>query len=377
MIIFYRFYRLFLLLLLILSFIGCQQEFKENTVSNINGTSSKKGSEHKSKNLTDEGFEVNDFQSLHYCDKEYRQLLGTLNSKSIYYTDQRKDYCDLPIKQKILSRSIATLIRKNQLTFIGTFEGEKIYRIKKEILADRKDNICPDVRYYSSRVVGHCTAFLVNQNSLMTAGHCVGSLDPSAITYVAENVKVIFTIPKDEMVIINKKSNSEWTIKESQIFNISTIEKFNESHDDIFDYAIIKTSKSINQRFPLQIGNWKKVSSEKGYSKKEMKLFALGHPVGLTLKMAPGEVIYKSKDRFKLAIDTFHGNSGSPVFSAKSHKVIGILVGGMDDFVFDKNRRCFREAIYPDDALNVSMDYEDVLSMSAIYPPLMKNSGIF
>ncbi len=61
----------------------------------------------------------------------------------------------------------------------------------------------------------------------------------------------------------------------------------------------------------------------------------IGHPVGLPTKFA-GEAVVRSNQQsafFVANLDTYGGNSGSPVFNSDTHEVEGILVRGETDFV--------------------------------------------
>ncbi|MDD5320391.1 MAG: hemopexin repeat-containing protein [Methylococcales bacterium] len=59
------------------------------------------------------------------------------------------------------------------------------------------------------------------------------------------------------------------------------------------------------------------------------------HPVGLPTKFGGGATVRdNSPSAFFLAnLDTYGGNSGSPVFNSSTHEVEGILVRGETDFV--------------------------------------------
>jgi hypothetical protein len=68
---------------------------------------------------------------------------------------------------------------------------------------------------------------------------------------------------------------------------------------------------------------------------KGQPLFVIGHPNGLPTKFADGAQVRGNahKDFFVANLDTYGGNSGSPVFNAVSLEVEGILVRGENDFV--------------------------------------------
>ena len=58
----------------------------------------------------------------------------------------------------------------------------------------------------------------------------------------------------------------------------------------------------------------------------------MGHPSGLPLKVTAGATVRSHKRDFYVAnLDSFEGNSGSPVFN-ENYEVAGILVRGEVDF---------------------------------------------
>jgi hypothetical protein len=80
--------------------------------------------------------------------------------------------------------------------------------------------------------------------------------------------------------------------------------------------------------------------------KKDEPLYMLGHPLGLSLKYSfGGKVTYveESKSHFKHNLDAFGGNSGSPVFSCRTNKVVGLLQKGGKDFDFDGTMKKYKE----------------------------------
>ena len=61
-------------------------------------------------------------------------------------------------------------------------------------------------------------------------------------------------------------------------------------------------------------------------------VYTLGYPCGLPLKLADGATILSSGAAgFRSDLDTYTGNSGSPVFDAASHALIGIVVEAQKD----------------------------------------------
>ncbi|MDT8287705.1 MAG: serine protease, partial [Elusimicrobiales bacterium] len=94
------------------------------------------------------------------------------------------------------------------------------------------------------------------------------------------------------------------------------------------DYALIQLDRKVTGRKPLPINRGRKIKEGAG-------VFVIGHPVGLPLKVAGDARVRSSKfmrAHFTTDLDTFGGNSGSPVFNVKTKKIEGILVRGGTDF---------------------------------------------
>ena len=62
---------------------------------------------------------------------------------------------------------------------------------------------------------------------------------------------------------------------------------------------------------------------------------ASGHPSGLPRKITANASVTdnESRTRFTTNLDSFGGNSGSPIFASPSNLLIGILVEGRPDYV--------------------------------------------
>jgi hypothetical protein len=95
------------------------------------------------------------------------------------------------------------------------------------------------------------------------------------------------------------------------------------------DYAIIRLDRKVSGRKPLPI-------DRAGGLENGAPLMVIGHPVGLPAKIADNaEVvnIRKEDPYFEATLDTYGGNSGSGVFSARTGLLVGILARGREDFV--------------------------------------------
>ncbi|MCS6947504.1 MAG: serine protease [Steroidobacteraceae bacterium] len=74
-------------------------------------------------------------------------------------------------------------------------------------------------------------------------------------------------------------------------------------------------------------------------------VYTLGYPCGLPLKLASNAtILHQGGVEFRTDLDTFSGNSGSPVFDAETHALVGIVVQGQKnegDFEASPSRRCY------------------------------------
>ena len=101
-------------------------------------------------------------------------------------------------------------------------------------------------------------------------------------------------------------------------------------------------------------------------------MFVIGHPVGLPLKVAAGASV---RDAGKIGyfvadLDTFGGNSGSPVFNTATKKIEGILVRGDTDFI-KSPAGCTTMATYE----QTSGRGEDVTKISVVTADIPRLAG--
>ncbi|MCP4156146.1 MAG: trypsin-like peptidase domain-containing protein [bacterium] len=84
----------------------------------------------------------------------------------------------------------------------------------------------------------------------------------------------------------------------------------------------------------------------------EQPVYVLGFPCGLPVKYAPGPVVESvGKAYFMACMDVYSGNSGSPVFDAESHELVGI-VSRADCRDFRWLGDCVVSIIYPNSKIH-------------------------
>ena len=94
-------------------------------------------------------------------------------------------------------------------------------------------------------------------------------------------------------------------------------------------------------------------------------MVVIGYPSGLPTKIADQAQVRTNKHRnfFVANLDTFGGNSGSPVINKSSGLVEGILVRGESDYKYNRVRGRFENNVCVDSGCRG----EDVTKISSIH----------
>jgi V8-like Glu-specific endopeptidase len=249
----------------------------------------------------------------------------------IYGEDNRYEASDYPDEsyQKI-SESVALRVPNRRLT--PRLDNPNIIDFYKERLNEMLPNLCMEERYAEQFHLGDCSGFLIAKNKLLTAGHCMFSENDC----------------KDNSWVFSFNETSE-NFDTNSIYHCKKIiaQSFKYEANKISDYAIIELDRETD-REPLKY-------RKSGHPFPGTKLLIIGHPLGLPKKIAdnaqikylnseerqhPFKSIILRKSYFIANLDSYAGNSGSPVFNLKTKEVEGILVQGADDFSFNETKSC-------------------------------------
>jgi V8-like Glu-specific endopeptidase len=272
---------------------------------------------------------------------------------SVYGVDDRRFVTSKSSpKVKELSKSIALIVPKSSVKH--KILKSKIYT---ENLSDPNgSNVCPDEKFAKHQSVEGCTGFLVGEDLLASAGHCF-----KMETDCSEQLIVFDVLSKNEVaggVIVSNKNIYECKKVIAQIVDPLRA----------LDYSLIQLKKKVVGRSVLKIRTNGKISTED-------KVFMIGHPMGLPLVVTSHAFVNRNHHPyfFKATLDSFGGNSGSPVFNTKTFKVEGILVRGEDDYLQDQSHQCYREVVYEQGTeKEPSLKGESVTRISSIYSWIMR-----
>lgn len=234
------------------------------------------------------------------------------NNKAIYGADSRIEVVQSknPLHHK-LANSVAAMVKKTKIKSIGN----GVSSLSSETLEDVLD-ICSSARFAKQQAASDCTGFLVAPNLIATAGHCIAKDQ-------CKNFNWVF-----DYKLSDAKKTQVGSVKNSNIYSCKRVVDHEFSRFSIGspDWAVIELDRPVINRAPLKLStHTPDVSSS---------VFVIGTPGGIPLKVANGKVRNNFGDYFSTNLDTFGGNSGSPVFDTRTGSVAGILVRGDVDYKY-------------------------------------------
>lgn len=287
---------------------------------------------------------------------------GNLVNVSIYGRDNREEYCAKDVMIRDLADSVAGFFTDGSSVTLS-----RLPYVYERTTLGASQGLAAGQRFSDQPAAAFCTGFLVGPDLIATAGHCVKdhpAWDTSAPADHAaacqqnlrqgafcENTRVIFGFRKELGGQLRRSAPPEDVYK--------CVRVISHSLSGGPDYALIKLDRPVRGRRPLAVNR-----SNAGLGQRT-PLFVIGHPSGLPLKIAADAVVISSgvdvyvhrngmsrkwSDNgysFVTNLDTFHGNSGSPVFNLNTLLVEGILVKGDNDYVPAPDGSGNQDAVYP------------------------------
>lgn len=254
-----------------------------------------------------------------------KSLIGVVKEKqkAVYGVDDRIEVCALPENSQEYkdADSVVALFRAWKVIDNGDGTSSLLTNNFGEDF-----NLCVGERFRDQPIGTFCSGFLVAPDIIATAGHCVN----------ADNLTDIRFIFGFRM---NKSGTVETVINNKEIYRgVELIGR--QQVGDGPDWSLVRIDRSVTNHHIASIRRDGKVSDQQ-------TLHVIGHPCGLPAKFAGGAKVRSNLlDGFFVAnLDTYGGNSGSPVFNSE-HMVEGILVRGETDFVLQST--CNVSLVCPD-----------------------------
>lgn len=246
-------------------------------------------------------------------------LNGFAKSKILYGEDDRLEFFESIKMYQDLSKSTAAMFDKKVL-----ISKQDHYEISSKTLLD--EGVCETERYVNQPVAATCSGFLVSDDLIVTAGHCmIGNIDCEEFVWVFDYK---LDDNNDKIKYVDKKN----------VYNCKQIveKKFSIITKD--NYALIQLDRKVIDRTPLRI-------RKKGKIEKGRAVVIMGYPNGLPLKIADNANVLTSNWKYFTAnLDAFSKNAGSPVIDTTTGIVEGVYSGTTQDYVLDGNCKILNKA---------------------------------
>jgi V8-like Glu-specific endopeptidase len=209
----------------------------------------------------------------------------------------------------------------------------------------QESSLCQDEPFYNQPTAAMCSGALIGDDTLITAGHCISAAECSSNSFVfgfrmQDEKTAVTSIPSDEVYKCKQVIARELTSSQ--------------------DYAIVKLDRPVKSHRVLPMSQTPAAVGD--------AVYVVGHPMGLPTKIAGGANVRAQNTGYFVAnLDTYGGNSGSGVFNEKN-EVVGILVRGDRDMVYDYGNRCYRSNVNS----NTGGRGEDVTNISYVIKALQQ-----
>lgn len=243
-------------------------------------------------------------------------------------------------------------------------------------------NLCSGQRFAEQLTAGiNCSGFLIAPDLVVTAGHCIvpyGRSESRATPGCTDFVWIAdFALPADGSALKVDRWPREKIFECAEVIDGQNPDFSSPRFaPPVFgdDYALVRLKTPAAGRTPLELSR---------ELRPPRQLHVMGYPLGLPLKVAgPARVLDEGFAKFYSAnLDTFMGNSGSPVFDEKG-LVHGILVRGYpEDFVSDgaecyTQNKCSESGDRCDEASDFFATGSHVQRLGVVHAAVAKYRGL-
>ncbi len=236
-------------------------------------------------------------------------------NKAVYGMDNREGSSDSKWLYQDIGRSTVAKFYNFQLV---SFDSENYIYSGKTL---EESGFCADVQFSNQTTQSQCSGFLVADDIIVTAGHCITDSEECLNTSWVFD----YTDESDKNRLIPKKNAYRCKKVLAQNYFLKN------------DFAVIQLERVVTNRIPL------KYRSNKALKKITDQMLLIGHPLGLPQKISFGGKIVSSDAKYIVTdLDAFGGNSGSAVVNQNSLLIEGILVSGAIDKYYDEDNKCLQ-----------------------------------
>jgi len=169
----------------------------------------------------------------------------------------------------------------------------------------------------------NATGFLIGENRILTAQHIIKGKTEIERNKYMKKLRIIFNYK----LSIYDPSRASW-VSSKDVYEVKRIVVQGQGRSLInqkADWCILELDRIVEPKLKLEISGEKLSIGQ--------KLIMIGHPAGMPLTGAlKGKILRKpslfTKQAYYCSLDSFHGNSGSPIFMYPSLELIGLYVAG-------------------------------------------------
>ncbi|MBL9101691.1 MAG: trypsin-like peptidase domain-containing protein [Myxococcales bacterium] len=246
--------------------------------------------------------------------------------KTIHGRDNRRGWARLDDNQRRIARGTVALFMDGGWTEqSGQWQTEPVQSLGATL------QLCANQPFVDEPSGSYCSGFVVAPEWVVTARHCLEGK----------------TVEKIRVVTGYHETPSWRERTEPLSFPTASVYKVVDAtrrSEDGEDWALLRLDRPVaGDVVSLAVDTAEVVPGT------DRQLAVSGHPLGLPIKYADEARVIDvgrqnaSKLLFWATLDTFGGNSGSPIVDVGSGKVVGVLVRGDPDFVPGSDARCLVE----------------------------------
>lgn len=228
--------------------------------------------------------------------------------------DDRVEITDAPTGANRNFESVAAIIARSALV-----ENANGFRIRHAKSIAERFGLCSTQAFAAQPVIAFSGAVLVKPDVLLTASHCIVRDDLLSDAAFVFGYEMQSQVPRTRF-------------KTDDVYNGRLVLRRNE--DD--DWVLIQLDRPVNGRPPVKRRTTGAIDVGTG-------LYTLGFPCGLPGKCARNAAVTRDAGRFFVTdLDTFHANSGSPVFNAQTDELEGVFSAGAGPDLLQTPDGCLR-----------------------------------
>lgn len=231
--------------------------------------------------------------------------VASIDESLIYGPDNRLEYGQvLGTEFQRLANSTATMVNTANVACAGANCSLATTPWTVDPKSAGTNRLCSGVRFRAQPALGYCTGVLVGPKLIATAGHCT-------VVNACADTKYVFDFNADA-----SGANAPTSVPTSSVYTCASVSTIYPTED----WALVTLDRPV----PRPVMNVRYT----GAPVLNTPISILGYPYGIPNKISPTGTATDVTGAISILhnIDSFAGNSGSPVFNGNTSVVEGIHV---------------------------------------------------